>query len=107
MKIGMMRYPLVIEHKVVELDPIYGTEIVTWETFANVWANIAAVTGREYVASPNLAVAATTSKITMRYLAEVDSTMRIKHDATVYGIDAILPDERRSFMTLMCTQSSV
>jgi SPP1 family predicted phage head-tail adaptor len=107
MAAGRLRHQVIIEHKVVERDPVYNSEIVSWEAYTDAWASIAGLTGREYVASAIMEVAATTSKITMRYKADIDSTMRITHAGVIYGIDAILPDERRKFMTLMCTQSSV
>lgn len=101
MKIGKLRYPVNIEHKVVTIDPVYGTDIVSWELLAQVWANAAGVSGREYLSS-TIENASTTFKMTMRYRGDIDTSMRIVHGEVVYQIKAILPDERQTFMIVMC-----
>ncbi len=81
-----------------------------WELFiANLPAEIESVSGRELVAG-GVPVAEATHKITIRYLAPVNETMRVVHDeagtgdATIYNIRAVVPDRSlRRQMTLFCT----
>lgn len=101
MRIGQLRYRVDVEHKVTTQDPEYGTDIVTWALLAQAWAKVIGISGREYLQS-NLEHAATTYRVTMRYRADIDTSMRIKHAGKYYGIEAILPDDRQELMTLMC-----
>jgi len=90
MQAGRYDLRINIERKAVTADPVYGTETVTWELFAAVWANVYDTPpSRSEAVKTGLSVATQQSKVTIRYLAGVDSAMRViisRPDATTYQI---------------------
>lgn len=69
-------------------------------------AEVAPLSGREYVAAAAVQKDVTT-RITIRYRADVTEAMRVVHGADVYNIRAVLPDPTlRRWLTLMCTRGS-
>lgn len=91
MKIGELDRRITISQKSVTSDPNYGTQIITWTTLASrISANVADVPpSRSEAVKQGLAVALNQTKITIRYRARIDSSMRVTvHYATdeVYQI---------------------
>ena len=90
MQAGRYETRINIERKTVTADPVYGTETVAWELFAAVWANVYDTPpSRSEAVKTGLSVATQQSKVTIRYLAGVDSAMRLviaRPDATAYQI---------------------
>ena len=80
----------------------YGEPNTGWTDVATVWAGVADVSGREF-----LAAAATQNvvqtKITIRYLAGVVASMRVLHGSVAYNIEAVLSSDTRQ-MLLMCSR---
>jgi SPP1 family predicted phage head-tail adaptor len=85
----------------------YGQPLETWENVASVgdngevWADIKAVSGREYFAAQaNQSVVQT--KIKIRFVDGILPSMRFLHGSTAYNIEAVLP-EGRKWLWLMCS----
>ena len=81
-----------------EPDPDSWTDVVT------VWANIRHQSGSESIKSdkPTSEVRAS---IRIRWRTGIDAGMRVVHGATVYGIEAVLPDVvGREHVDLVCKQ---
>lgn len=77
-----------------------GEPVPTWTTFAEVWARLSDINGREYVAAKATQNEAQT-RIQIRYIEGVLPKMRAVHNGTVYHIDAVLGQDRVE-LTLMC-----
>lgn len=93
-----------IKQKSTTPDEI-GQPIETWSNFittgdGKVWAEIDDMSGREYVAAgANQSTLVT--KITIRHVSGIDSSMRIIYESDTYGIDAALNKGSRTIL-LMC-----
>ncbi len=67
-----------IEVKQTTQDPEYGTPVITWATFATVWAQVQDVLPSKAEAQGNgLRVANRPARIRTRYLAGVTTDMRV------------------------------
>lgn len=79
-----------------------GQPSLTWTDLAVVWANIRHPNGSEAIKAD---ADASTVKASIRILrrTDVNAGMRVYHDAVVYEIKAVLPDEvSRDKMYLVC-----
>jgi SPP1 family predicted phage head-tail adaptor len=112
MNIGRLDSRITIERKVVTQDPEYGTELVTWAPLATVWAEVEdALPSKAEGVTMGLATARNQVRIRFRWMAGVDSSMRV----TVHGdTDEILQivggpasiGGRKAFMEIMCERYS-
>lgn len=68
-----------------------GDQVIEYATFATVWAEIAPMSAREFVASEKTS-SEIRARITIRFRNDVDSTVRIKHRTTIYNIEGVLSD---------------
>lgn len=102
MKVGRMRYRIEIEDliKITDNDGFVSEE---WIPFAEVWADITPISGREYFDSAQ-DLSEVTSKIYIRYLKGLKTIMRIKCDERVFNIQSILQDERQGITTIMAKE---
>lgn len=67
-----------IERKIVTPDPLYGTETVTWNEFATVWAEVQDVLpSRTERLADSIAIANRPARIRMRHLVGVAPDMRV------------------------------
>lgn len=106
---GTLRHRVELQRRVLDSngDPLIdsnGEQVVEWETIATVWAAIAPLSAREFVASQKVDSQVTT-RITIRYRAGVDSNVRILHGSTIYNIEGVLadPESGREYLTLPCS----
>lgn len=88
MRPGALRHYITIEQKTVTRDA-YGAETVTWATFAQSWAGIRPLNGRELIAAQAVQ-SEITGKIIIRYIAGVVPAMRIAYDGKYYDIQAVI-----------------
>lgn len=85
MNAGNLDRRITISQKSVTQDPDYGTQVITWSTLASrIAANVVDVQpSRSESVKQGLSVALNQTKITIRYRAGIDSSMRITvHYAT-------------------------
>lgn len=67
-----------IEQKSITQDPVYGTELVTWDTVATVWCNVQdELPSKSEAVKQGLAVATQRARVRMRYRAGLDASMRL------------------------------
>ncbi len=99
MNVGRMRYRIEIEDliKIPDRDGFITEE---WIPFAEVWADITSVSGKEYFESAQ-DLFEVTSKIYIRLLKGMKATMRIKYKERLFNIQSILHDERHGVTTIM------
>lgn len=88
---GRLRHSIQIEQKVTTRDPDTGAPITAWETFATVWAEVAPLSAKEFIAA-QATQSEVSARITIRYRTGLDATMRILFRGQVYNIAGVLPD---------------
>lgn len=113
MKVGRLRHRLILQRRAdtqVEGEVVPGYEVLADDE----WGSIEDVSGREFFAAQQVAAEITT-RIVIRWRADVDATVRVLHQnndgdspATydVYDIVAVLRDPviGRRWLTLHCTR---
>ena len=102
MQVGRMRYRIEIQDYKSTQDAD-GFETREWMTVHTVWADIAPVSGKEYMAS-NRETAEITNKIYIRFRSDIKSTMRIKHGDRIFEIESVLGDKRSGMLTIMARE---
>lgn len=101
MRSGEMRHRLSIqEYRYVSQDPVTGEVIYEWVEIGHMWAKVEGIQGREFLAAA-AEQAATTWRITVRHF-RIEPSMRLKAGDTLFNVKAILPDNNRQRMVLMC-----
>lgn len=82
-----------------------GNTVEAWTDFASVYAEVAPLSAREFVAGQAVQSGVDT-RITIRYLAGVRPTMRILHDGRLFNIQGVLSDTAsgREYLTLPCSE---
>lgn len=104
MRIGALRHWVVIQQLARTLDGS-GNTVEAWSDFASVYAEVAPLSAREFVAGQAVQSGVDT-RITIRYLAGVRPTMRILHDGRLFNIQGVLSDTAsgREYLTLPCSE---
>jgi SPP1 family predicted phage head-tail adaptor len=103
MRAGKLKHPIIIQ-EVTETQSETGAPAETWSTFAEVWAAIEPLRGREFFASKQIQAEVTT-RIRIRYLEGITPKMRVLWGERIYLIDAIIDlEERHREMQLMCRE---
>lgn len=83
-----------------------GEVTLSWATFATVWADVQALSGREAERYGQM-VGFTGHKVTIRQLAGVKPAMRILYQGSrTLEIGAINEYERAWYMELICTEKA-
>ena len=107
-KAGRLRHRVAIQAKTNVQDPVTGEMVPTWITvtgWESVPAAIEPLSAREFIAAQAVQ-SAVTARITLRYRAGLDASMRIVHNGTIYNIAGILadPDSGLEYVTIPCSQ---
>lgn len=102
MRAGTLRHRVRIEQPVTGRDPQTGDTIETWATYVdNLPAEVVPLSGREFLQS-GANQSELTARATVRWDANLQTTMRLIHQGRVYQITAVLPDPTfRRHATLM------
>lgn len=100
---GMLRHRVAIDRQDHEQDGVSGAITTVWtEIAASVPAAVEPLSGREYIAAAQ-AGSTVSARITVRFRADLNSAMRVRHGETVYRIKAVLPDHKsgKEWQTLL------
>lgn len=103
MRAGRLNRNVTIQRR-VETQNATGEVVWTWVDVCSVWAEIAAVTGREFFGAQQIQ-SSVTHAITIRYRTGIVAKMRIIEGcdgAVQYDIEAPLPNARRTEIRLLC-----
>jgi SPP1 family predicted phage head-tail adaptor len=73
-------------------DPETGKKQQAWTLFANRWARIRFLKGRELLLAQQIN-SKVTAEITVRFVPGLTSKMRIVHGSTYFNIEGVLPDD--------------
>lgn len=78
MILGRLNSYVRIEQKSVTNDPDYGTEVITWTTYKEAWANVLDVlTKNQESSETDLRLLTRPCKIQMHYDSGINATMRV------------------------------
>lgn len=80
-----------------------GEAILTWSTFATVWADVQAMSGRE-AERYGLTVGVNAYRVLIRYLSGLKSSMRLIYDGRTLEIGQINDKDRKWHHEIMCTE---
>lgn len=86
-------------------DSDTGNMEPSYPLFANAWANVRPATVREFTAA-GAEYSKVSIVVTIRYIAGVQRSMRIRHGERLYNIEGVLPDpiSGREYVTLPCSE---
>lgn len=102
-----MSFSSTLRHKVSIQAPsnsrdAAGQPIEGWAEIAAPWADIRVLGGLETIKAGAVTPQVKAS-IRIRYRTDIDASMRVVHGATVYQVQAVLPDlARRQYVDLVC-----
>lgn len=107
MRAGRLDRRVVIERRVVTRDPDFGSESVTWETFAERAAEVRDVNAVERAGGPLRTVTRTTT-VTVRWVEGLSTDMRIRlvSDGRLLAIASMAEIGRRLGQQLVCEEYS-
>lgn len=74
-----------------------------WQPVLSVWADVTAVSSREYLAA-DTETAETTVKIFIRYNPKINNTMRVVCGGSIYEITSVLNNRRDNITTVMAKE---
>jgi len=105
MQAGKLKHYVDLQEHVAHQDPQFGDITFTWETRASVWAEVAPLSGREFIAAAVLQ-SEIQVRITIRYRADITNEWRILFRDKIYNIQAVLPDpwSGLDYLTLPCSE---
>jgi SPP1 family predicted phage head-tail adaptor len=99
---GVLRHRVQLQAPIKTQDPISGAIVETWANVAKIWAEIVPSSAREFVAA-GAEQSEVRGRATIRYRADVDSTMRFLYRNKTYAILGAMPDAEslKGHITLM------
>lgn len=105
MRAGRLRHRVSIRALQAAKDVTSGQVTKTWVEFANVFAAVEPMTGKQFDGAEQNSSRVMTTVI-IRWRAGILPSMRIHHGSRILEIQAVLPDKRsgREFLTLPCSE---
>lgn len=92
-------------HGDIYRDPVTGEMTKEWQCWAEVWAAVEPLRGREFFASAATQYEVST-RIRIRYRPGLTPDMRVLHNDDLYTIEAIIePEMRHEELQIMCKRS--
>ena len=85
--IGDFKHKIIIQKPTSSIDE-YGCYNQTWTDYKTVWASVTNLFGREFFEA-QATKSETTVKFIIRYISNLDTTMRISFDDKIYNITFI------------------
>ena len=102
MKAGKLRNLIRIERPVEGTPDEHGFRQPTFELVAEAWADVFGLAGSQIEQRGQFAYESS-HRIELRFLPNLDPTMRVKFEDTVFNITGIVdPDRRRQRLFLFC-----
>lgn len=105
-KAGLLRHRVDIQERQRTQDADTGETTDTWvDLYTSVPAAIEPISVREFIAS-KAAQSEIVARITIRYRAGLDATMRIVHNGKIYNPAGWLPDKESGleYLTAPCSE---
>lgn len=105
MQAGRLRHRVTIQQPGVTQNE-YNEEVVTWSTFATVWADITALSGQErLIALADQVQSSMIQNVRIRYRSGVTVKMRLSLGSRILDIETVEdPDGRKRQLLLACRE---
>ena len=105
MQAGKLRHRVKIQEKINLQNPDTGAVTPQWQDIATVWADVVALSAREFIAA-QATQGEITTRITIRYRSGLTNDSRIIFRDEIYNIEGVLPDaiSGREYLTLPCSE---
>jgi SPP1 family predicted phage head-tail adaptor len=105
MRAGKLRHKIIIQRKSTAITRgDYGEETQGWTTFKELHAEIDPPKSREFFATGQTQAEVTT-RVRIRYIPNIEPTMRVKFGSRYMNINSIInPDERNRELIMMCNE---
>jgi SPP1 family predicted phage head-tail adaptor len=101
MRPGLLNSRVVVQQQSTTQDAL-GQPVLSWSTFATLWADVRHTSGIEAVKDSAIASVVRAS-IRVRYRGDLTTAMRVVHGSTTYNIVAVLPDVGgKEYVDLAC-----
>lgn len=98
---GQLRDRITIQ-KMGSSEDEWGTPLPNdWQEHARIWSNFKHLTGSESIRS-GADTSIVKASVRVRFRKDIDASMRVQHLGLDYNIEAVLPDDRRVMMDLIC-----
>lgn len=95
MRAGTLRHRITIQQPSASQDT-YGEEIITWSTWATVWAAVEPMRADErYTANDAQLLAEADTRIRIRYRPGVTHQMRVSFESRLFDIQGVINLETR------------
>ncbi|MFJ3487732.1 phage head closure protein [Pseudomonas sp. NPDC090202] len=101
MRAGQLRHRCALQ-RAVETPGRGGSTTSVWSEVGQLWAEITIPTGRIKVAADQL-TAFISAEIRVRYRTDIVAGMRIVNEPSTYLVEAVLPDNGRTMLRLLCS----
>lgn len=99
MDAGTLRHKVTIQHNDGGLDD-WGQPIEGWtDLYANIWANVLFLNGKEFVRADKDSQS-TSASVRIRKRSGITQAMRLVHKGVTYDITAVLPDSNNEYIDL-------
>ena len=99
MKAGSLNHRVEVQSQQATFDDI-GQPSTTWQTVAQLWANVRYVSGLSAIKS-GADTSVVKASIRVRH-GSFNAGQRVLHDGKVFDIQAVLPDGKRQYVDLVC-----
>lgn len=99
---GDLAYRITIEQPTESRNDV-GEAMLTYSTFATVWADVQTMSGRE-AERHGMTAGINAYRVTIRHLPGLQSSMRIIHDGRTLEIGQVNEKERKFHQELLCTE---
>ena len=97
MEAGEFRHRVSLQRPEYEQDPVTGENKLSWVTVGTVWAKIAALRAREFIAA-QATQSEVSTEIFIRFRTDVVASWRAVHmvngaEGAIYNIAGVMPDK--------------
>lgn len=105
MQAGKLRHRVSLQKPVKTQNPSTGAVVNSWQETAKLWAEVAPLSAREFVAA-QATQSEVTTRITIRFRNDVTPRHRIVYAGKIYNIEGVLADDKsgRDYLTLPCSE---
>lgn len=105
MQAGKLRHRVQLQMKEKVQDPVTGAIESVWQDVSTLWAQVAPLSVREFIAA-QAEQGEVTTRITIRYRADITRQHRLVYRGKIYNIEGVLPDQKsgREYLTLPCSE---
>ena len=104
---GQLRHRITIQHVSGTTTNTSGEEIPRYVNWKTAWASVEPLKGREYLEAQKLR-AELTYRIKIRYLADLEQSMRVKFKDRIFRIESIINlNEANREIHFMCVEQVI